>query len=120
MSFLLVAARWFGLKAGAFALCALVAIAWGGWQRHTSASLAHALALSEARVAVLEAQRDAASRLAKDYEARAEQARVDLAAAEKARKAAESARARKWAKINAAEKAWAEVEVPASVVEGLR
>jgi hypothetical protein len=109
--------RWFGLKAGAFALCALLAITWGAWHRHTSASLAHALRLSQADVAVLEAQRDAANALADDYQARAERAVAAEAEAKTARAKAEKAAARRWAEIRAKEKAWATTPVPESVWE---
>lgn len=120
MTFLLSAYRWLGLKASVLALCALVAIAWGGWQRHTSASLAHALALSEARVSVLQAEANAANALAKDYEARADAARVAMEQAQDAAKKATAARARKWQGIRQATPAWSETPVPAEVVEGLR
>lgn len=116
MTVLLTFARWLGLRGAV----ALLALAWGGWWYVVAADRADALALSEANVAVLSAQRDAAQQLAIEYKARADRARVDLAAAEKARKAAESARARKWAGIRESEKAWSETPVPESVVEGLR
>jgi hypothetical protein len=95
--------------AAAIALSAVLA---AGWYRHKASGLESSLALAQAQAAASQA-------LADDYEARAEKARVDLAAAEKARKAAESARDRKWERVRQAEPEWSETPVPQSVVDAL-
>lgn len=109
-----------GWRASGFALCALLALSWGAWQSWQANAARRALALSEASVAVLEAQVSAANAIAADYEARIAKARADEVVAAKAKKAADAARARKWERIKGEAKEWAEVPVPDAVVEGLR
>lgn len=116
MPLLLTFFRWLGLR-GAVALLALIA----AWMLYLSADrLQTRLALSEARVSVLEAEKSAAEQLAADYQARAERAVKAQREADKARRLADAVRARKWRDVRAQERAWAEVPVPESVVEALR
>lgn len=116
---MILSALWRPAAYGA-ALCALLALSAAGWYRHQANTANAALALSEARVAVLAAQRDAANAIAADYEARAARAVAESAKAKKASDAERAARARKWGRINESEKAWAEQPVPDAVREALR
>lgn len=116
MTLLLTFARWLGLR-GAVALLALVLV---GVQHMALKRSQTRLALSEARVAVLEAQRDAANQLADDYRVRAEVAAQEMLEAIELARKAEAVRAKKWREIRQRERAWSETPVPAAVVEGLR
>ncbi len=120
MSVALAILRWFGLKAGAFALCALLALSAALWNRHSALTWKGRADLRAARITVLEAQRDAANAIAADYEARAARAVAAEAEAKKARAEAEKTAARRWAEIRRQEKAWAEQQVPERVWEELR
>jgi hypothetical protein len=116
MALLLTFARWLGLRGAV----ALLALSCAGVLYFSARHLQTRLSLSEARVSVLEAQRDAANALAADYQARAERAVQAQREADKARRLADAVRARKWKDVRAQERAWAEVAVPESVVEALR
>lgn len=116
MTILLTLARWLGLR-GAVALLALVLV---GVQHMALKRSQTRLALSEARVAVLEAEKGAAEQLAADYKSRAASAVAAEQAERAARQAEARARDRKWERINREAKAWSEVPLPAEVIEGLR
>lgn len=119
MTFLLTAFRWLRLKGFVLALCATLAIAWAGWQRHVIGELRDDLALSAASVAVLEAQRDAANAIA----AEATKERDAAVLAEKgtpARLSAEAAaRESKWGRSRKGEPDWSPACTPDSVWDKL-
>lgn len=108
-----------GWRAFGFALCALVAVSYGGCQRVQADKARLALARTEAALAREIGMTQAALAIAADYEARAEKARAELAEATKAMEVQKSARARKWERVRQAEPEWSEVEVPDAVVEAL-
>lgn len=109
-----------GWRASGFALLALCVLAWGGVSRWQLDSARDALALSEARVSVLEAEKSAAQQLANDYQARADRAVAESEAAALALAESEKQRREDWARIRQQEKAWAETKVPEPVVEALK